>query len=173
MTETQEQQGQYRIKMRKGNVEFEVSGPNEVFVVEQTERLLDRFAEGADEQKTLPIQQKATQELPPATQVDAAFRLMKPESLNEFYRKFKPQNNLDKILLFGYWCEIKQQQDSFTPEDILSKFKEAKEPAPANVRRDIGSLVSKGWFLASNSYSNVAYSMSNSGIQQVENRLSS
>jgi hypothetical protein len=170
MDEKEFQNGQYRIKMRKGNIEFEVSGPNEVFVIEQTERLLEQFANQAEQEQVAPVPQKATQELPPATQVDAAFRLMKPESFNEFYRKYKPQSNLEKILLFGYWFEMKQQQESFTQEDILGKFKEAKEPNPANLKRDILSLVTKGWFLTDKSQPGV-YSLSNSGIQQVESKL--
>jgi hypothetical protein len=93
--------------------------------------------------------------------------------LNESYRQFKLQTNLDKILIFGYWSERRQEQPHFTSEDILAKYKETKQPAPANVRRDIGILVSKGFFMDAGRSEDgtLAYELTATGIEEVEAKL--
>jgi len=102
--------------------------------------------------------------LPETTQT----KIAKPQTLGEFLKQFVAlQTNLDKILVFGYWCEIKQDQQHFTKDDVLAKYKEAREIPPANIIRDLGSLASKGLLLPPNKSDDgtLAYALSNSGIK--------
>ena len=162
--------GQFRIRVRKGDWEVDVSAPDKKFVLDEADRLIKQIVNG-----------NMASTLPKDTILDGeAIRLnepnptkaSKPQTLNEFYRQFKLQTNLDKILAFGYWCEVRQGQPHFTSEDILAKYKEAKQPPPANIRRDIGSLVSKGFFMEAGRSEEgaLAYELTATGTDEVESK---
>jgi CheY-like chemotaxis protein len=109
-----------------------------------------------------------------AVQIEAR-SLRGTQTLGEFFKQFVGlQTNLYKILIFGYWCEIKQGQSHFTSEDILAKYREARETPPANIGRDLRSLVSKGLLLppGQSEDGTPTYALSNSGIKEVESRMS-
>jgi hypothetical protein len=163
--------GQFCIRVRKGDWEVEVSAPDKNFVLNEADRLIERIGNG-----------NITSPLPKNTILEGEAihlnesnlpKVLKPQTLNEFYRQFKLQTNLDKILAFGYWCEVRQGQPHFTSEDILASYKEAKQSPPANIRRDIGSVVSKGYFMEAGRSEDgtLAYELTSTGIDEVESRL--
>ncbi len=164
--------GQYRIKVRKGDWEVEVSAPEKDFVTSTSDRLLD----------LLSVQMKAADireiekplEAPMIRVEPEQVRNIKPQTLNEFFRQFKLQTHLEKILVLGYWCEIKQGQPHFSADDIISRYKEVKEPPPANIRRDLGNLVAKGFLLSDGKSADgiSTYELTNTGIKEVETKLS-
>lgn len=164
-------EGQFRIRVRKGDWEVEVSAPDKDFVLEESNRLMDQFRLSSPvvHSPQVEVIQGEVTHLPELSQS----RTAKPQTLNEFFRQFKFQTNLEKTLVLGYWCEIRQGQH-FTPEDILAKYKEVKEPAPANIRRDLSNLVGKGLLLTSGKSEDglQAYELTNSGIREVESKLS-
>jgi response regulator RpfG family c-di-GMP phosphodiesterase len=103
-----------------------------------------------------------------------AVQLVGTQTVHEFLREVRSQSHLEKILVFGYWCEIKQNQPHFTSEDILAKYREAREIFPANIGRDLRSLVSKGFLLhpGKSDDGTPTFALSNSGIKEVESRMS-
>ncbi len=122
--------GRFSIRVRKGDWEIEVSAPDKSFVLDEANRLMKQFGNGnvtSSSSKNTILEGEVIHlnesNLP---------RVSKPQTLNEFYRQFKLQTNLDKILAFGYWCEVRQGQPHFTAEDILARYKEAKMPPPGN-----------------------------------------
>jgi hypothetical protein len=164
--------GQFSIKVKIGDAEIEVSAPEKDFVLDESNRLIEQF-------KLVPIASHTTNQavdLNGATAHSAMSetRTMKPETLAEFFKQFASlQTNLDKMLAIGYWCEIKQHQPHFTIEDIQAKYKEIREPAPANITRDLNTLKSKGFLLPpEKSDDGVTYALSNSGIKEVESKMS-
>jgi hypothetical protein len=159
--------GNFHIRVRKGDWEVEVSAPNEDFVLNESERLIERFS------LTSPITHSPKDEIIPGD-VTYLPRSVKPQTLNEFFRQFKLQTHLDKILVFGYWCEVRQGHPHFTSDDILAKYKEAKEPAPANIRRDLNSLLGKGFLLSDGKSEDgtLAYELTNTGTREVESKMS-
>lgn len=162
----------FSIKVRKGDWEIEVSAPDRDFVLGESNRLIEQFGNnnaGLPTPKNGFIQTEA----PHPGESDSS-KISKPQTLNEFYRQFKFQTNLDRILVFGYWCEVKQGKTPFTIEDILAKHKEAKQPSPANIRRDIGKVVSKGFFMEAGRSEEgaLAYELTRTGIEEVEAKLS-
>lgn len=165
-------EGQFCIRVRKGDWEVEVSAPDKEFVLNESNRLIERFnfSSLTSYSPKLEVVQGEVAHLHQLNQP----KTIKPQTLNEFFRQFKLQTHLDKILIFGYWCEIKQEQAHFTSEDILAKYKEAKEPPPANIRRDLSSLVGKGLLLSEGKSEDgtLAYSLTNTGIREVEARMS-
>ncbi|TMC18015.1 MAG: hypothetical protein E6J34_17855 [Chloroflexi bacterium] len=165
--------GQFAIKVRVGSAEIEVSAPDKDFVLNESNRLIEQFKLDAVASLSTHVEiiQGEVAALPEAPRN----RVEKPQTLAEFFRQFVGlQTNLDKTLVFGYWCEIKQSQPHFTSEDILARYKEAKEAQPQNIKRDLGSLVSKGFLLSPDKSNDGAltYSLSNSGIKEVEAKMS-
>ncbi len=163
--------GQFRIRVRKGDWEVEVSAPDKNFVLNEADRLIEQIGNG-NMASPLPKNTILEGEVIHLNEPNPP-KAAKPQTLNEFYRQFKLNTNLDRILAFGYWCEVRQGQPHFTSEDILVKYKEAKQPPPANIRRDIGSLVSKGFFMEAGRSEDgtLAYELTSTGIDEVESRL--
>lgn len=160
--------GQFTIRVRRGDWEIEVSAPDKDFVVTHSESLMEQFKHGAHSTHASPgktAQGEDTTLHDPAQQ-----RARKQQTTNEFFRQLKPQTHLDKILVLGYWLEMRQGQEHFTPEDILEKYKEVRETPPANIRRDIGTLVTRG-FLWQPNKSDSTYTITNSGIEEVESKV--
>ena len=166
-----EKEGQFHIRVRKGDWEVEVSAPDKSFVLAESSRLIERFSPTnsvTHSPKEEIIQGEVTY-IPEPNQSKA----VKRQTLNEFFRQFKLQTHLDKILVFGYWCEVRQGQAHFTSDDIMAKYKEAKEPAPANIRRDISNLLGKGFLLSDGKSEDgtLAYELTNTGIREVESKM--
>lgn len=162
----------YSIKVKKGNAEVEVSAPDKDFVLSESKRLIEeiRLYDATSSIAAVEVVQGEVTTLPEISQI----KVEKPQTLGEFLKQFASlQTNLDRILVFGYWCEIKQDLQHFTAEDILAKYKEAREAPPANIRRDLGSLVSKGLLLPPDkSDDGLSYALSRSGIKEVESKMS-
>ncbi len=168
-----EKTGQFSIKVRVGNAEIAVSAPDKDFVLTESKHLIEQFRlHGVAPHSTeVEIVQGEVVALPTMSQN----RVVKPQTLGEFFKQFVGlQTNLDKILVFGYWCEIKQNQPHFTSEDVLSKYREARETPPANIGRDLRTLVSKGFLLppGKSDDGTPTYALSNSGIKDVESKMS-
>lgn len=165
-----EKAGQYCIKVRKGDWEIEIFAPEKDFVSIESNRLIEELiltTKATADNKAATISKESS----PPSELGQP-RGVKPQSLNEFFRQFKLQTNLEKILVLGYWCEIKQGQHSFTVEDIVSKYKEVKEPSPTNIHRDINNLRSKGLLLsAGKTEEGTAYELTNTGIEEVKSKL--
>lgn len=163
--------GQFSIRVRKGDWEVEVSAPNKDFVLEESNRLIEQLKLEAGTPQITPLEIVQGQ----VTEQDdtGQARIRKQQTLNEFFRQSRPQTHLDKILLLGYWLELRQGQSHFTPDDIIVKYKEVREPPPANVRRDISTLVTKGLLFQPGKSEDgmLAYAVTNSGIEEVESRI--
>ena len=164
--------GQFSIKVKLGNAEIEVSAPDKDFVLDESNRLIEQF-------KLAPIASHLTNQVADlngatAHSAMAETRTTKPQTLAEFFKQFVGlQTNLDKMLVLGYWCEIKLGQPHFTMEDIQAKYKEIREASPANITRDLNTLKSKGFLLPpEKSDDGVTYALSNSGIKEVESKMS-
>ncbi len=106
-----------------------------------------------------------------AVQIEAR-SLRATQTLNEFLRELGLQTHQEKILAFGYWSEIKQGQPYFTADDILSSYRKAREAPPANIHRDLGTLISKGFLLPWDKSENGSstYILTNTGIVQIEKK---
>ena len=171
MVENNEEKiGQFYIKVRVGYLEIEVSAPDKDFVLQESSRLITQFNLDSMENHSAKMDANKGDGASPHVQGVNQNRTDKPQTLGEFFRQFKLQTNLDKILVLGYWCEVIQKQPSFALEDIVAKYKEIKEPAPANMRRDLNSLVSKGLFLFDDK-SEQTYALTNTGINEVELKM--
>jgi hypothetical protein len=159
--------GQFQIRVRKGDWEVEISAPDKEFVLSESSRLIDAFS------LLSPSRIEGASYPPLVTATVTPAENVKPETLSEFFRQYQLQTHLEKMLVLGYWLEIKQGQSGFTTEDILARYKEVREKEPANPRRDLNSLASKGLMMVTSKPSDtvVIYALTNSGIKEVETKL--
>ena len=68
------------------------------------------------------------------------------DSVVEYYDRYFPKRNPDKILVFaGYIREI-EERDSFNSGEIKRLFRDAGEVLPANFTRDFKWVIKNGWF---------------------------
>ncbi len=158
--------GTFSIRVRKGDWAVEVSAPDKEFVLEESRRLIEEF-KLAPVVIHQPLLVKAEEDTD--GQISAG-RPKKQQTVSEFFRQFKTLNNLEQILILGYWLESKQ--GGFTPDEVLEKFKEIKEQPPANIRRDLKNMVAKGWLLTSGKSEDggSAYALTNTGEKEAEAR---
>ncbi|MCL4497276.1 MAG: hypothetical protein M1412_02075 [Deltaproteobacteria bacterium] len=68
-----------------------------------------------------------------------------PMSLAEYYKKFSPKRNPDKILIFAnYTIEI-LRREGFNPEKLKEIFSKVGEKTPKNYSRDFKWAIFNGW----------------------------
>ncbi len=163
--------GQFKIRLRKGDWELEISAPEKDFVLDEWERLAGASLTVVDSSSSNGSEKHLASDQANNGGDFENPRNTKPQTLIEFMRQFKFQNNLEKTLALGYWCEVRLRQPGFTRDDIRIKYKEAKELEPSNIGRDLGSLVSKGFLLQSNQPLEV-YELTNTGLREIEQKLS-
>jgi sugar-specific transcriptional regulator TrmB len=63
----------------------------------------------------------------------------------EYYRKFNPERNPDKILVFASYMENILDRSSFTLLELKEMFDRVGEKMPKNFTRDVNWAVSNKW----------------------------
>ena len=160
--------GQFYIRVRQGNWEVEVAAPNEAFVQEESSRLIEQVLSSKANLVYQP-EESITGSIISSNNGQNHSQVLDFETLGEFFWQFKFRNNLDKILVLGYWYEKKLNQSSFRKDDIELKFKEVREKPPTQIVRDIKGLVGKKGFLVEESKD--SYSLTKKGMTEVEAKI--
>lgn len=65
-------------------------------------------------------------------------------SIKEFILSKKPKNEVQKVLVIGYFLENYEGYTSFNVKDLEDSFRSAKEPVPKNINLAVIGNVSKG-----------------------------
>jgi hypothetical protein len=92
------------------------------------------------------------------------------QSLREFLNEVEASRNLDKIVAIGAYLQNERGYDTFTPAQIKSEFRNAREAVPGNFPRDVRSAVAAGW-LASSPEDPKALYVTDSGHRAIEARF--
>lgn len=160
--------GRFLIKVRRGGWEVEVSGPDKEFVHNEIAQLIEQFNSVPEIPVTTSLPENRVESSNGTTP-----RYEKEQTLNEFFRQFKSlPTHADKILVLAYWLELRQGQPNFTVEEMVAKYKEVRENPPANVKRDITNVAVKGYLRQDkNAEGAVVFSLTNSGIREVESKM--
>jgi len=87
-------------------------------------------------------------------------------SLREFVLQINPVNDVKRTATFGTYLENYRNKPSFTIQDIISCFREAKEPVPKNPSDKIQKCMQNGWIMKG--AEDGTYTMTNSGIEEVK-----
>lgn len=152
----------YRIKIKKGEIEFEVEGDKE-FVKELFEEFKTEMG-SIPESKPNHIQSIKSQKekIPPIYQ---------QYSIKQLYRKLNLKTNLDRILFFANWMLGVENVGEFSIENIMQYFKQFIIDKPTHPNRDFKTLVhpSKGYLNIGSK--DGLYSLSKEGIQYIEEKI--
>lgn len=69
---------------------------------------------------------------------------LKQLSIKEFLIEKKPRNDVERVLVMGYFLEKYQSYTSFNSDDIKDAFVKAKEPIPQNIHDKLYLNCKKG-----------------------------
>lgn len=150
----------YRIRIKKGEIEFEVEGDKE-FVKELYEEF-ETKTEIISGSNTENVQSKTGQE---------EQSIFKKYSISQIYKSMKLKTNLDHIQFFAYWMLKKDDKKEFSINDIMEYFDQFSITKPKNPKRDFTTLISlkRGHLkIGSNDDS---YSLTIDGINYIEEKL--
>lgn len=150
----------YRIKIVRGNQEFEAEGDKE-FVLE----MIEKFEAFADK----PIPQSTKIELIEGDKIVTQSDSSKPVSVGEFIRLIGFKKHTDIVLAFGYYLEMHSGLKEFSPADINNCYYEAKMES-SNTSQMIIYNIKKGFFMQTRG-ENKNYTLTQSGIDYVKANL--
>lgn len=91
-------------------------------------------------------------------------------SLREFLDEVKATRKPDQIVAIGQYMALHEKRDTFTRDDIKTRFQSAREPLPANFPRDFGVAITKGMIAEDHSQHGVFY-VTRTGARAVEQRF--
>lgn len=148
----------YRIRIKKGLIEFEVEGDKE-FVEE-------KYEEFKTETKNMPISN--TENIKNLTHQEE-HPILK-HSIQKIYKNFGLKTNLDRILFFAFWILKAEDTEEFTINNVMEYFDQFRLRKPAKPKRDFTTLVNIRGHLNYGS-SEDFYSVSYDGINYIEEKL--
>lgn len=152
----------YRIKIKKGEIEFEVEGDKE-FVKEL-------FEEFKTEMGSIP-ESKPNQIQSIKSQKEKIPSIYQKYSIKQLYRKLNLKTNLDRILFFANWMLSVENVGEFSIENIMQYFDQFIIDRPAKPNRDFKSLVHPDKGYLNFGSKDGLYSLSKEGIQYIEEKI--
>ncbi len=103
------------------------------------------FLFSRDAQHEMPASLRHTREataMSPRLHIGAMER---PVGVAEYLRDKRPQTSSDAILVLAGFLELHENRRPFSREDIRRMIRAARLPEPANLPRDVGVAVAKGY----------------------------
>lgn len=95
-------------------------------------------------------------------------------STKEFILSLNLSDEIEKTLAICYFLEVYGKVEKFNVKDIEKGFEKTKEPKPKNTNYKVFKNVEKGHLMELDEKKDnlKAYSLTNTGLQYVENNLS-
>ena len=144
------------MRIRLGDAELEVSGP-QAFVE-------GKIAEFVARQKELTAAATGAAVGTPAGKTQA-----KAASIVQLFKKAKPQADVDRVLLAGYYLEKGRDLDSFTAAEVRDAVRDAKTRPPRNPNDAINSNIRKGLMMtAGDKEGRLAFVLTTDGEEHVD-----
>jgi hypothetical protein len=113
------------------------------------------------ETPTLSRHTGAVTAMSPPLQVGAMDR---PVGVVEYLRDKRPQTSSDTILVLAGFLELHERRRPFSREDIRRMIRAARLPEPANLPRDVGVAVAKGYIQPLGD----GFQLTNSGLDLIQ-----
>jgi predicted nucleotidyltransferase component of viral defense system len=151
----------YVMRYKKGDLEIEVQGDKE-FVQEKFIELLE-----LEIKKTAQI---TTVENHLSSPIPEQRGEHKRQSLSEFLKAKNPKTHGDKMLVFGYYLEKFENQNSFNLDDIERCYSAAKMPRTKNFGTYLAGLIRNGYLMEATEKKDnkKAWTLTQSGLDYVE-----
>jgi hypothetical protein len=164
-TEKQKPEQAVTMRVRVGDREIEVTGPPE-FVEKKIEEFLE-VKKGTGIQRS-----------PADAGVDAhpsavrASSTVKSQSMAQFFKKFGPKSDVDRVLFAGYYLESYQNTEKFTAAEIREAIRGAKHPPPKNTSDAIAQNIRKGLMMAAgDKEGKIAYVLTSDGEEKINESI--
>ena len=124
----------YKIKIKKGNMEIEVQGDKD-FVISKFDELKEEFFETSKEEivkhEVISVEKKGL-----------------PETLPTFLnQKGNPDSFLDKTMIFSYWLFHKEKVDPINAKDIEHCYDLTRLRKSKNIPQDLMRNQKKGYLI--------------------------
>ena len=94
-------------------------------------------------------------------------------SVKEFLLTKKPNDDVQRTIVIGYYLEHFESMGSFNIRDLADGFRSAKEPLPSNINDKVNSNIGKGYMMEAKEKKDKlkAWVLTNSGEKFVEEGL--
>lgn len=98
---------------------------------------------------------------------------LKAVSVKEFLLQRRPQGDVQKTLVLGYYLEHYRSTSPFNADDLKKLFREAKEIVPDNINDKVNMNIAKGLMMEAGTKKDnkKAWTLTGSGERHVENGL--
>jgi hypothetical protein len=93
----------------------------------------------------MPVSSRHTQEATSLSPQLHGGAMERPVGVVEYLRDKRPQTSSDAILVLAGFLELHENRRPFSREDIRRLIRAARLPEPANLPRDVGVAVAKGY----------------------------
>ena len=103
------------------------------------------FLLGRDAQYEMPTSSRHTREATPMSPHLHVGAMERPVGVVEYLRDKRPQTSSDAILVLAGFLELHENRRPFSREDIRRMMRAGRLPEPANLPRDFGVAVAKGY----------------------------
>jgi hypothetical protein len=148
------------IRVRVGDSEIEVTGPKSY-----VERKIDEFL------KKPPT--TSSTRAAPATEPSVGPGLkVKGMSAAQFFKKYSPKTDNERVLVAGFYLEQVANLDNFTASEVREQIKNAKRQPPTNVNDAINQNIKKGLLMSAGDRDNkMAFVLTTDGEDRVREML--
>ena len=94
-------------------------------------------------------------------------------SVKEFLLTKKPNDDVQRTIVIGYYLEHFESMDSFNTRDLADGFRSAKEPLPSNINDKVNSNIDKEYMMKAKEKKDKlkAWFLTNTGEKFVEEGL--
>lgn len=103
------------------------------------------FLFSRDASYEMPASSRHTGQATPMSPRLHAGPMERPVGVVEYLRDKRPQTSSDAILVLAGFLELHENRRPFSREDIRRMIRAARLPEPANLPRDVGVAVAKGY----------------------------
>jgi len=152
-----EKNSEVTIRVRIGDSEIEVTGPKSY-----VEKKIEEFV------KKPPITISSTGTSP--TTVLAAEPALKVKGMSaaQFFKKYNPKTDNDRVLVAGFYLEQVKNVQNFTASEVRDQIKDAKRQPPTNVNDAINQNIKKGLLMSAGDRDNkIAFVLTTDGEDRV------
>jgi predicted metal-dependent hydrolase len=145
------------IRVRVGDSEIEVTGPKS-YVEKKIEEFLKKPPTSIGSPTASPVHE-------PMPVAEFKGKKISPA---QFFKKYNPKTDNDRVLVAGFYLEQVKNLQNFTAAEVRDQIRDAKRNPPKNVNDSINQNVRKGLLMSAGDRDNkIAFVLTSDGEEQV------
>lgn len=149
------------IRVRVGDSEIEVTGPKS-YVEKKIGEFLKKPPTSISGTTASPVSE-------PVSGRELKGRKMSPA---QFFKKYNPKTDNDRVLVAGFYLEQVKNLQNFTAAEVRDQIRDAKRQPPKNVNDAINQNIRKGLLMSAGDRDDkIAFVLTSDGEDQVTEML--